>query len=238
MGESDVVGRDFAKQIFQSHGARVEGRVAPRKKLSRGCLPAFCESLTPCFLAMEAFATAHNRACEISAFGHVIRLFHAAYLEPSEKRHKNDVADAQTIAKAAMRPTKLCLEPMTPEQQEQAIVFRRRELFVRQRSQIINALRTHLAEHGLAAQKTCGAPHEHPAACKPSGIYSGRVDFGKHANSFSRSCCKHMVARSDGSSRMTSTITPMTMETSTPTLRSLCFCRGLPTCRRTTAVRL
>ena len=39
----------------------------------------------------------------------------------------------------------------TEEQQARAMLFRTRDLLVRQRTQPINALRGHLAEHGLVA---------------------------------------------------------------------------------------
>ncbi|MDT6942346.1 IS110 family transposase [Brucella pseudogrignonensis] len=153
MGEISIIGLDLAKQVFQVHGARVDGSVVLRKKLTRGQLLAFFSKLPPCIVAMEACATAHYWAREISEFGHEIRLVPPAYVKPFVKRQKNDVADAEAIAEAATRPTMRFVEPKTPEQQARAMVFRTRELFVRQRTQTINALRAHLAEHGLIAPK-------------------------------------------------------------------------------------
>lgn len=153
MGEISIIGLDLAKQVFQVHGARVDGSVVLRKKLTRGQLLAFFSNLPPCIVAMEACATAHYWAREIGEFGHEIRLVPPAYVKPFVKRQKNDVADAEAIAEAATRPTMRFVEPKTPEQQARAMVFRTRELFVRQRTQTINALRAHLAEHGLIAPK-------------------------------------------------------------------------------------
>lgn len=153
MGEISIIGLDLAKQVFQVHGARVDGSVVLRKKLTRGQLLAFFSKLPPCIVAMEACATAHYWAREIGEFGHEIRLVPPAYVKPFVKRQKNDVADAEAIAEAATRPTMRFVEPKTPEQQARAMVFRTRELFVRQRTQTINALRAHLAEHGLIAPK-------------------------------------------------------------------------------------
>ncbi|MCL8000181.1 IS110 family transposase [Brucella sp. 21LCYQ03] len=153
MGEISIIGLDLAKQVFQVHDARVDGSVVLRKKLTRGQLLAFFSKLPPCIVAMEACATAHYWAREIGEFGHEIRLVPPAYVKPFVKRQKNDVADAEAIAEAATRPTMRFVEPKTPEQQARAMVFRTRELFVRQRTQTINALRAHLAEHGLIAPK-------------------------------------------------------------------------------------
>ena len=100
---------------------------------------------------MEACATAHYWAREIGALGHNVRLVPPAYVKPFVKRQKNDAADAEAIAEAASRPTMRFVEPKSPQQQARAMVFRTRDLFVRQRTQTINALRAHLAEHGLIA---------------------------------------------------------------------------------------
>lgn len=93
----------------------------------------------------------HNWAREIGALGHDIRLVPPAYVKPFVKRQKNDAADAEAIAEAASRPTMRFVEPKSPRQQARAMAFRTRDLFVRQRTQTINALRAHLAEHGLIA---------------------------------------------------------------------------------------
>ena len=74
-----------------------------------------------------------------------------AYVKPFVKRQKNDAADAEAIAEAASRPTMRFVAVKTEEQQARAMLFRTRDLLVRQRTQLINALRGHLAEHGVVA---------------------------------------------------------------------------------------
>ena len=151
MDQVTIVGLDLAKRVFQVHGATADGGIAIRKKLSRGQVLAFFADLPPCVVAMEACATAHYWAREVGALGHIVRLVPPAYVKPFVKRQKNDAADAEAIAEAASRPTMRFVEPKSPQQQARAMVFRTRELFVRQRTQTINALRAHLAEHGLIA---------------------------------------------------------------------------------------
>jgi len=147
MEDVSIVGLDLAKRVFQVHGATSDGRVVCRKKLSRGQLRAFFAQWPPCVVAMEACATAHFWAREISVLGHEVRLVPPAYVKPFVKRQKNDAADAE----ATSRPTMRFVEPKTPKQQARAMVFRTRDLFVRQRTQSINTLRAHLAEHGIVA---------------------------------------------------------------------------------------
>ncbi len=61
------------------------------------------------------------------------------------------MADAEAIVEAALRPTMRYVAVKTEEQQARAMVFRTRDLLIRQRTQMINALRGHLAEYGIVA---------------------------------------------------------------------------------------
>jgi transposase len=79
------------------------------------------------------------------------RLIPPTYVKPFVKRQKNDAADAEAIAEAASRPTMRFVAVKSEEAQARAMLFRTRELLVGQRTQLINALRGHLAEHGLVA---------------------------------------------------------------------------------------
>ena len=71
------------------------------------------------------------------------------YVKPFVKRHKNDAVDAEAIVEAALRPSMSFVTMKTKEQQAQAVIFRTRDLYLRQRTQLINALRGHLAEYGV-----------------------------------------------------------------------------------------
>ena len=153
MGEVSTVGLDLAKSVFQVHGADDKGAVVFRKKLRRDRLLAFFAELPHCLVAMEACASAHHWAREISKFGHEVRLIPPAYVKPFVKRQKNDMADAEAICEAAQRPTMRFVQPKTAEAQGAAVIFRARDLLVRQRTQLINALRGHLVEFGFVVRK-------------------------------------------------------------------------------------
>ena len=71
--------------------------------------------------------------------------------EAIRKRQKNDTTDAEATCEAAQRPTMSVVAVKTEEQQAQGMLFRTRDLLVRQRTQTINALRGHLAEFGVVA---------------------------------------------------------------------------------------
>jgi transposase len=153
MTEVSLIGVDLAKRVFQLHGAAADGSVVFRKKLSREKLLAFLEAQPRCVVAMEACATAHDWGRTIERLGHTVRLLPPVYVKPFVKRHKNDAADAEAITEAALRPTMRFVAVKSEDQQARAMIFRTRDLLVRQRTQLINALRGHLAEYGVVAPR-------------------------------------------------------------------------------------
>jgi transposase len=153
MGEVSTIGMDLAKSVFQVHGADASGAVVFRKKLRRGQVLSFFAAQPPCTVAMEACSSSHYWAREIRTLGHAVRLIPPAYVKPFVKRQKNDMADAEAICEAAQRPTMRFVAPKSEQTQAAALVFRARDLLVRQRTQTINALRGHLAEFGTVVAK-------------------------------------------------------------------------------------
>ena len=124
MDEVSLIGIDLAKRSFQLHGARADGSVAYRRKLSREKLLGFLASQPPCTVAMEACASAHYWGREIAALGHEVRLVPPIYVKPFVKRQKNDTADAEAISEAAERPTMHFVAVKTGAQQAQGMLFR------------------------------------------------------------------------------------------------------------------
>ena len=151
MEQVSMIGIDLAKNSFQLHGARPDGSVAFRKKLSRAKMLGFLASQPRCTVAMEACGGAHHWGREIGRLGHAVRLVPPVYVKAYVKRQKNDAADAEAICEAASRPTMSFVAVKTIEQQARGMLFRTRDLLVRQRTQTINALRGHLAEFGVIA---------------------------------------------------------------------------------------
>jgi transposase len=156
MDEVSTFGLDLAKAVFQAHGADRTGAVVFRKKLRRDQLLAFFAGQPRCVVAMEACASAHYWAREIAALGHQTRLIPPSYVKPFVKRQKNDMADAEAICEAAQRPTMRFVAGKSAEAQGAAVVFRTRDLLVRQRTQLINALRGHLGEFGFVVRQGPG----------------------------------------------------------------------------------
>ena len=153
MGQVSMIGIDLAKNSFQLHGMEADGSVAFRRKLGRAKLLDFVAAQPRCVVAMEACGGAHHWGREIGALGHEVRLMPPFYVKPYVKRQKNDATDAAAICEAASRPTMRFVAVKTREQQARMMLFRTRDLLVRQRTQTINALRGHLAEFGIVAPK-------------------------------------------------------------------------------------
>lgn len=146
-----VIGLDIAKQVFQVHAADAAGRTVAQIKLRRAQVLDYFKALPPCLVGLEACATAHYWARELSAVGHTVRLMPPAYVKPYVKRNKTDAADAQAIAEALTRPTMRFVPVKSADQQAMLMLHRARELLVRQRTMLATALRAHLAEFGIIA---------------------------------------------------------------------------------------
>lgn len=153
MDEVITIGLDIAKHVFQVHGVDQTGSVRLRRKLRRSDVLPFFEALSPCLVGMEACATAHYWARSIMALGHRVKLMPPTYVKPYVKRQKNDAADAEAICEAVTRPTMRFVPVKGEEQQGILVLHRTRELLIRQRTMLINALRAHLAEFGIVVAK-------------------------------------------------------------------------------------
>jgi len=146
-----TLGIDLAKSVFQLHGVDRNGAVVLQKKLRRGALLDVLGRLEPCLIGMEACPTAHFWAREIAALGHDVRLIPPGYVKPYVKRQKNDATDAEAICEAVSRPNMRFVPVKTEEQQAVLVLHRSRDLLMRQRTMILNAIRAHLAEFGIVA---------------------------------------------------------------------------------------
>ena len=84
-----TIGLDIAKSVFQVHGIDAAGKVAIKKQLKRGRVLPFFMKLPPCLVGIEACASSHYWARELTALGHEVKLMPPAYVKPYVKRQKN-----------------------------------------------------------------------------------------------------------------------------------------------------
>lgn len=148
--EISTIGLDLAKNVFQVHGISATGEVVIRKALRRSQMLPFFEKLPPCLVGAEACGTSHHWARELTKLGHEVRLMPAAYVKPYVKRGKNDAADAEAICEAVTRQTMRFVPIKSREQQAALSLHRVRSLLIKQRTQLVNMMRSVLAELGVA----------------------------------------------------------------------------------------
>ncbi len=146
-----TIGILLAKSVFQIHGVDAEGCVTIKRNLRRTEVLKSFEALAPCLVGMEACAMAHFWAREISALGHDVWLMPPSYVKANLRRQKNDAADAEAICEAVTRPSMRFVPMKSAERQGVLMLHRTRDLLVRQRTMLINAIRGHCAEFGMIA---------------------------------------------------------------------------------------
>jgi len=153
MNNITTIGLDLAKHVFQVHGLDQEGRAVLRKKVRRGQVLKFFGTVPSCLVGMEACGSAHHWARELKAQGHDVRLIPPQYVRPFLKTNKHDAADAEAIAEALVRPTMRFAPIKSADQQAVLMLHRSRELLVKQRTMLINAVRGHCSELGMIASQ-------------------------------------------------------------------------------------
>lgn len=149
-------GLDLAKSVFQVHGVDGAERVVVQRRLRRGQVLSFFARQAPAPIGIEACGSAHHWARELSALGHDVRLMPPAYVKPYVKRNKTDARDAEALCEAVSRPSMRFVAVKSVEQQCARSLHRARDLLVRQRTQLANAIRGLLYEMGLTAAKGLG----------------------------------------------------------------------------------
>jgi transposase len=144
---------DTSKSVFTLHGVDAQGRALLRRNLRRRELVPFFTKLPPVEVAMEACGGSHPWGRTLQDLGHRVRLIPAQYVKPFVKRGKDDRNDAEAISEAANRPGIHDVAIKSAETQAKAMLLSVRDLLVRQRTQMANALRGHATEMGLVAPK-------------------------------------------------------------------------------------
>ncbi|MCY4128227.1 MAG: IS110 family transposase [Gammaproteobacteria bacterium] len=149
MNHCKVIGIDTAKHSFALHGADASGGTVFNKTLTRAKVLPFLSTQAPCTVALECCGGSHYWGHAIRALGHDVKLIPANYVKPFVKRQKNDANDAVAVAEAASRASMRFVAVKTRETQARAALYRTRALFVQQRTQTANAIRSHLLEFGI-----------------------------------------------------------------------------------------
>ncbi len=146
-----TVGLDLAKHVFQIHAVDADGKIVIATALRRREVLSFFDALPPCVIGLEACGSAHHWARELVKLGHDARLMPPSYVKAYVRRQKNDAADAAAICEAVTRPSMQFVPIRSIDNQAVLMHHKVREILVSQRTQLLNALRGHLAEVGVIA---------------------------------------------------------------------------------------
>src|SRR6202795_1712687 len=153
MGEVSTIGLDIAKSVFQVHGVDGAGSVMIRKRISRAKVVEYFGELPPCLVGIQARRSAHYCGRELKELGHTVKLMPPSYVKAYLKRSKNDANAAAAICEAVTRPSMRFVPIKTKNTKTALMLHRTRQLLVRQRTMLSNALRGHLAELGIVSAK-------------------------------------------------------------------------------------
>jgi transposase len=153
------IGLDTSKHVFQIHGVDENEKPVLRRQIRRSEVENVFAKLPPTRIGLEACGASHHWARVLRGLGHEVMLIPPQYIKPYVKRGKNDAIDAEAICEAMSRPTMRFVPIKTAEQQAALVLgldprmLGVRDLLVKQRTMLINALRGHAAEFGVTAAK-------------------------------------------------------------------------------------
>jgi len=148
------IGLDTSKHVFQLHGVDENEKPVLRRQLQRRAVEKFFAKLPSARVGIEACGASHHWARVLCGFGHEVVLIPPQYIKPYVKRGKNDAIDAAAICEAMSRPTMRFVPVKTAEQQAALTMLGVRDLLVKQRTMLINAIRGHAAEFGVTTAKS------------------------------------------------------------------------------------
>jgi transposase len=150
------VGMDTAKHVFQLHGVDEREQAVLHRRLGRKEVERFFAELPAARIGLEACGAAHYWARLLQGLGHEVVLLPPQYVKPYLKRGKNDARDAEAICEAMSRPGMRFVPVKSAERQAALMMVKSRDLLVKQRTLLVNAIRGHAGEFGVVAAKGVG----------------------------------------------------------------------------------
>jgi transposase len=147
------IGMDTSKHVFQLHGVDEHEQAVLRRRLRRAEVAKFFGKLPSTRIGLEACGAAHHWARVLRGLGHEVVLMPPQYIKPYVKRGKNDASDAAAICEAMSRPGMRFVPVKSREEQAGLMLLKVRDLLVKQRTMLVNAIRGHAAEFGVVGAK-------------------------------------------------------------------------------------
>jgi transposase len=150
------IGLDTSKSVFQVHGVDEDEQPVLRRQLPRSQVEKFFAKLPATRIGLEACGASHHWGRVLRGLGHEVVLVPPQYIKPYVKRGKNDKIDAAAICEAMSRPGMHFVPVKSAEEQAALTLLSVRDLLIKQRTMLGNAIRGHAAEFGVIGAK---GPH-------------------------------------------------------------------------------
>ena len=147
------IGLDTSKHVFQMHGVDENDQPVLRQRIRRSEVEKVFAKLPPTRIGMEACGASHYWARVLRRLGHEVLLIPPQYVKAYVRRSKNDAIDAEAICEAMGRPRTRFVPVKSAGQQAALTMLGVRDLLVKQRTMLINAIRGHAAEFGVTVAK-------------------------------------------------------------------------------------
>ena len=147
------IGLDTSKHVFQMHGVDENDQPVLRQRIRRSEVEKVFAKLPPTRIGMEACGASHYWARVLRRLGHEVLLIPPQYVKAYVRRGKNDAIDAEAICEAMGRPRTRFVPVKSAGQQAALTMLGVRDLLVKQRTMLINAIRGHAAEFGVTVVK-------------------------------------------------------------------------------------
>ncbi len=157
MTEMTTVGLDLAKRVVSLCGEDATGRVLVQRVLRREAVLTWFAARPACLVGMEACASAHWFARELTALGHTARIMAPEFVRPFRLSGKNDTHDAAAICAAVRQPQLRFVTMKSAEQQARLVAHRLRQGWQEERTAGLNRLRGLLAEFGRVYANSAAA---------------------------------------------------------------------------------
>jgi transposase len=150
------VGIDLAKNVFQLHGARMDGQAVLKRRIRREGLLAEIAELEPCIIGVEACTGAFYWQRQFEALGHTVKVIAPQFVKPFVKHQKNDQNDAEAICTALMLPNMKFVPTKSEEQQDIQALHRSRRRLVNHRTALVSQMRGLLLDRGIPIALSIG----------------------------------------------------------------------------------
>ncbi|MBQ4852983.1 IS110 family transposase [Pseudoalteromonas sp. MMG012] len=156
-----TVGIDLAKNVSHVVCCNQAGKIVSKRMLRRSEILHYFRKLPCCLVGVEACASGHYWAREITKLGHTVKQIAPQHVKAYVRGNKTDYNDALAVAEAVVRPQMRFVTTKTVEQQDIQALHMLRKKCERDRTANANAIRGLLYEYGVTLNQGIKNVYKH-----------------------------------------------------------------------------